>query len=311
MQAYVNLRLYRKCGENCDVSNIHLNPDLTLETLEMYKNDDQVNWMMINDCPNFTVKWLLQFPNKSWDWGHIHKNPKFEFDWVYKFQNESWNWKELSKLATIQLLRQYPMFKWDWEVVTRSSKVSKTDMANNTDLPWCVSLVKFNDIITDDDITFLRTYQNEIDWECISTNAPLCIVRENMNLPWFHYVINLEKYPITQNDLDFLHETSNDYIWNWAKLAYITPFQLIVKNKHMDWEPEMLSLNPTVTYDDVQNHSDLPWDLTITPCEPIDRCIRRWVAANLIKRRFRNAITNPKYKMCRDRLNNEFESLCV
>lgn len=274
-------------------------------------NKNDISWYSIHECPNFTKKWLLKFPDEHWAWGSLHEHPKFKFDWVHTFIDKPWDWIELSKLATVPLIRQYPMFKWDWKVVTCNSKVSKSDMAKNTDLPWCVEDLRFNEI-TEDDIEFLYVFRENIDWEndSISQCATLRIVRQTMDLPWFFYIINLEKYPITQDDLEFIHYTSSDeYIWDMARISYLTSFELIAKNKHMNWEPEMLSSNPTVTYDDVQNHPDLPWDLTIAPCEPIERIIRRWVAANLIKRRFRNAMSNPEYKMCRNRLLKEFENL--
>ncbi len=313
MQAYVNLRLYRQCKDVNEKRfdgwwSLHNNPNLTLETLEIFADKHQIDWDVLDENPNFSKKWLLKFPDKSWAWNKLHKNPRFDFDWVYTFQDKPWNWEQLSKLATIPLLRKYPMFEWNWDVVTCSSEITTTEMVKNSDLPWQVENLQFMEI-EEEDIEFLRMYEDDINWTDISHSAPLKIVRQTMDLPWFCHEIDLENKPITQDDLDFLHESSDDYIWNWARLSFITPFELISKNKHMGWEPELLSSNPTFTYDDVQNHPDLPWDLTITPCEPIERIIRRWVAANLIIRRFKMAISNPEYKMCRDRLNKEFKNM--
>jgi hypothetical protein len=305
MQAYVNLRLYRQCHTVDELLNITNNPDLTLETLEMFVDKVPIDWDVLDEHQNFNEKWLLNFPEKPWSWSTLHKHPKFEFDWVYVFLNKPWNWTKLSTLATIPLLRQYPIFSWDWEAVTCCSEITTTEMVKNSDLPWEVSNLQFTEI-EDDDIEFLRMYKDDIDWVSISESASLDIVRRNMDLPWFFSAINLEKRPITQDDLDFMNQTDE---FNEAALSYLTPFELIAQNKHMRWESETLSTNPTVTYDDVQNHPDLPWDLTITPCEPIDRIIRRWVAASLIKRSFKMAISNPEYKMCRDRLDKEFRNM--
>lgn len=308
MEAYVNLRLYRQCMPSSD--DVQYHKDLTLETLEMLVDND-IDWGMIATHSNFTEKWLLNFPDKPWNWSKLHKHPKFDFDWVYVFLNKPWDWRRLSALATIPLLRQYPIFPWDWEVVTCSSEISTIEMVKNSDLPWVVYNMHFNEV-DDDDIEFLHMFEEDLDWSSISENASLRIVRQNMDLPWFHYVISLEDdCVITQDDLDFLHETSDDYTWNWARLSFIVPFELIAKNQHMEWEPELLSSNPTVTYDDVQNNPGLPWDTTFTPCEPIDRIVRRWVAANLIKRTFKVSISNPMYKLCRDRLANEFKNITI
>jgi hypothetical protein len=312
MQAYVNLRLYRQAfGFNPHADgwwNMSSNRDLALETLEMFSDKQQIDWDVLDVNPNFTEKWLLAFPEKPWAWDKFHKHPKFDFDWVYVFLNKPWNWTKLSELATIPLLRQYPIFQWDWRAVTCSSEITTTEMVKNSDFPWEVSNIRFTEI-EDDDIEFLHMFQEDLEWNDISESAPLHIVRQNMDLPWFHYLVDLEKFPITQDDLEFLYESSDDYTWNWARLSYIVPFELIAKNPHMPWEPELLSSNPTITYDDVQKYPNLPWDLTMTPCEPIDRIIRRWVAANLIKRKFKTAISNPEYKMCRDRLDNEFRNM--
>ena len=91
----------------------------------------------------------------------------------------------------------------------------------------------------------------------------------------------------------------------------MVPYDLIRANRDLPWNYTLVSLNHTVTYDEIVSAPDMPWDMINTPCEPIDRTIRRWVAASTIKRRYKRAISDPSYLMCRRRLENEFKNLCA
>jgi len=48
--------------------------------------------------------------------------------------------------------------------------------------------------------------------------------------------------------------------------------------------------------------------LRMSPAE-IERTARRFIAAWRIQRAFKNAYSNPEYKMCRDRLIREFTGM--
>ena len=53
----------------------------------------------------------------------------------------------------------------------------------------------------------------------------------------------------------------------------------------------------------------LEWDYSYTPCQPPEEMILEWHSASVIKRAWKRAISDPEYKMCRDRISNEAKEL--
>jgi hypothetical protein len=80
----------------------------------------------------------------------------------------------------------------------------------------------------------------------------------------------------------------------------------------MPWDWNKISINRNITYDIVKNNLDKPWDWSCLSLHPNifkfseENIIREYIAARKIVRAFKEANSNPEYKLCRDRLLREF-----
>lgn len=315
MQRYVNLRLFRHVNTHTKsqyLIGLSEHPDLTIETIESLP-DYPWEWDTIDAHPNFRLAWVERFPNKPWDWTRLHKNKKFSFEFVNRFRDKPWNWSTLSRKATIEDLNAFPDFPWDWIAATVCSDISTEEMVKNTHFPWRVDLIGFNDI-ENEDLEFLYHYKDDFtmeNWIDFTTTARWEIIKQSFDLYWVAEMIKFDDVVFKQDDISFFRNHI-DADWNWAVLSLIVPFELIRTNLDLPWNYELVSMNDSVMYDDVERNKHLiTWELMNTPCEPVDRIIRKWIAASCIKRYFKRAISDPSYKMCRDRLKKEFSDLYI
>lgn len=306
MKRYVNLRLKRQVGASPGSVGLSDHPDLTIETIESLP---EYPWEFdtIDTHPNFRLDWVERLPEKPWSWSRLHINKSFSYTFVEKFLDKPWNWTSMSRKVTLQTLKTYPHFPWDWVSVTVCSDITPTEMAKSPEFPWRIDLISFNQI-EDSDLEFLYRYRDEFtvdNWIDFTTTASWEIIKKTFDLYWVVDIIKFDSVQFTQNDIDFF-KLHLEYTWNWAILSLMVPFDLIRDNLDLPWVHSLVSMNPSITYDDVVSCPHIEWDILNTPCEPVERIIRKWTAASCIKRYFKRAISDPNYKMCRDRINREF-----
>lgn len=311
MQKYVNTRLARKIHDHGWEFGLSQHPDLTIETIAEFP-DCIWEWDVFDTHPNFSFeKWVDRFPDKPWDWYHLHLNENFSFEnWVAKYPDKNWNWTALSRKATIHDVLKFPNFPWRWNILTICSDITPKEMVRNSHLPWQVDLIRFESIEDDDDLEFLYYYKDEFsqeNWDDFTRRATWDIIKKSMDLYWVVENIRFE-HNFEQADIDFL-KIHIDREWNWSLLSLVVPFGLIQSNSDIPWNYHLVSINQTVTYDDVELNPNLPWDYIHTPCEPIEHTIRKWVAAKKIQTKWRACVSNPQHPTCRKRLLFEFDDL--
>jgi hypothetical protein len=81
-------------------------------------------------------------------------------------------------------------------------------------------------------------------------------------------------------------------------------------DKFADWL--YISLNPNITLKNIEANLDKPWNWSCLSLNPnlfaLDlKVIREHFAAKLIQRKWRNAISNPNYAICKKRLLKEYK----
>ncbi len=79
----------------------------------------------------------------------------------------------------------------------------------------------------------------------------------------------------------------------------------------MPWDWSVMSRNPSVTFEHVLQHLDMPWDFNVICKKPffLEPFEQERVAAITIQRAFKKSMSNPNYTMCQKRLMREFECL--
>jgi hypothetical protein len=318
MQHWVNTRLLRQI-EGRDVNFFYLSdhPDLTLEVLQAFpaapwdwesvQHHDNMclEWLsleapwdyyLLTELDQWTFEWVERFPDRPWHWNMFHLLPGFCIDWVAKFPGKPWNMHEISRTPTIRDITKYPDLPWHWAVVTWASPVTTKDMILWFDLPWDFS--EFEMDYSLEDAAFLVTFQNRLDWTEVSRTADWALVCKFPDLPWDWYHVMPEGFE--ERDIELLEGKEV----NWKNFSWLVPFSVIVAHPELPWRAEWVSMNETLTFNDLPGPFN--WDWSFVPCEPVPDIVRKWIAASTIKRQFRESISNPDYLMCRNRVLREY-----
>lgn len=268
------------------------------------------NWRIMHKSHAFEPYWLCLFQDKPWNWEHLHKDVHFDFSWIDFAPHANWNWDKISEMATIDILKKKHTYPWLWNVVTAYSDINTDTIMDHLEFPWDVSLIRFDEI-TFDEIPFLRHFQNRFDndaWIDFTRHAHWKALKTNSDLGWVPFFFTFTSDEFEEGDMEFLLRYPLNSL-NWVKLSLCVPFSTIKKNLDLPWNFEFVSLNPTITYDDVEDFPDKDWDHSVTPCIPKEVLLLRWVSSSKIKRAWRKAITNPKYTLCKNRIAREFSEI--
>lgn len=256
---------------------------------------------------------LIEYPNENWDVTKLENNKSFKFEWVDILPHLKWNWYHLSLMSPpMNFVLDHKDKPFDWVHVSLSNSITFDEMLAHPELPWVVEEVFFNSIQNEDEVRFLINYVNRYDyhaWIDHSSRASWNVIKNHPELPWiFYHVIPDVK---SQEDIDFI-VNNNPEMWNWAELSLKVPVEFVISNRHLHWNWSDVSSNKTLTWNQVIENPEIPWDYSRVPAETLDDILsRKWIAASKIKRYFKRAISDPSYNMCRVRLLMEWNEYLV
>ena len=255
---------------------------------------------------------LKKFRHEKWDVGCMGRNKNFSWDWVDIFPTAKWNWSDLSFNApTIDIVLRYLDKEWDWSILTIEPGVNFDDMAKYRNLPWNINNLLFTEITTDSDIDFLRIYAERYDdvaWVDHSRRATWEVVKKSPDLPWRYGAVNI--VISDKSDVEFLIGKEGV---SWGRLSTIAPASVILETKDTaPWHWNIVSVNKSLTYEQVVEHPDLPWSYSVVPVQKYsEELARKWMAAFRIQILWRRSISNPEYRLCRNRINLEFSNVYI
>ena len=203
------------------------------------RNSDFENLIELSFHPDLTLEVLLTHRDKAWSFHTLHEHPNFSFEWVHHFQNRFWDWNKLSILATVDDLKRYPNFLWNWEIVTTITHY-KTIM-ENPELPWVFTTYHLSEI-TDEHIAFLEMFLDRIPnwkWGRFSYAVNWTTFKKNVHLPWIWYASNIKMKTedFLEEDIRIIEEF--DVLFNWVKLSTIIDINIINAHPDLPWAREI------------------------------------------------------------------------
>jgi hypothetical protein len=278
---------------NWDWKNLNLSNNFSFEWVRKFPNKPW-NWNDLDISNDFSFAWVEEFPDKNWDWGNMHEDIDFSWDWVKKFPTKPWDWTILSTLTRIEILSEFPMWPWDWESVTVFSKIPVEDICKNPNFPWTHNTLSF-DSVGEEEIVYLRQFVNilqQASWVDYTRIASWSIIKRNMELPWaFYYIRDWTSFE--DSDVD----TIKNIGINWCSLSKQCPMDIVVNHLNLPWCEKTLSINQTLKTEHFKHFKSL--DHNFTPCDSKEDVVRKWHAAGVIKRAWKQSLYNPNYKNCK------------
>lgn len=255
---------------------------------------DFSNTIELSEHPDLTLEVIKKHTDKAWNFNQMMYLPHFDMSWVDSFPLQYWDWNELSKLATIGDVNKFPHLFWNWRLL--SQKFSSDVILENPHHPWDFSVIVINPI-TENHINFFRFFKHKIPqwkWHHHARHVPWQVFKQTIDLPWMWDV-----YDVPVKTEEFLP----DDVWvimllsdlcNWIHLTINVHINIINEHPNLPWRFDHLQWNKTT------------WK---TPVQTVEKCIREWIAANTIKRYWKRAISDPSFKLCKQRIESEFKDL--
>jgi dUTP pyrophosphatase len=252
------------------------------------------NTIEISHHPDLTLDILKAFNHKAWGFHWLHNHPNFKFEWVLEFNDRYWDWNKLSECVDIDTISKNHTFPWNWIILT--NRFSPKEILKYPHLPWDFVMF-YVDEITEDHIPLFEEFQDVIPewkWYHIAKHTRWTIFKKAVHLPWSLFIsdIKLTSEEFVPEDVEILKDY--EMLCNWIKLTIIVHIDIINENTYLPWNMEYIQWNKST------------WK---TPVQSIEKCIREWTAANTIKRYWKNAISNPSFRICTNRLKKEFKDL--
>lgn len=250
---------------------------------------------------------LKIYRDEKWSPDQLIKNQNFDWSWVDTFIDWKWNWRRLGECCPpIEFILQHLDKPWEWYILTVADGVTFSDMVKYHNLPWAIEELMFQEISEPSDIEFLRFYKDRYDeaaWIDHSRRVNWKLAKTCPDLPWQYELIKPEI--IDQTDIKVLEDIRESV--DWILLSKTVDTKLILSNKHLPWFWNTVSMNQTLTFEQVIDNPDIHWFYSRVPDETFTVGLaRKWMVCFKIQRAWKRAVSNPGYTLCRNRLLKEW-----
>ena len=163
---------------------------------------------------------------------------------------------------------------------------------------------------------FVLKYEDKIIWTELSRNPNITIefIKSNPDKPW-----DWESISCNKNITWEFIEAYPDKPWDWdylSKNINIT-WDIVSSNPNKPWKWEYLSKNKNITCDIIQTNPNKPWYWEWLSNNLFTKEKERFmeskhlehIASFRIQCRWRRSNEDPRYELCRKRINREYEAL--
>ena len=229
--------------------------------------------------PNKWFQYILDHPEKPWDWREISRNPNVTWEIVQAYAEECpWDWFYLTHNPNITwaiVLATHSEYPWDYSALLNHPELDFEFVKAN---PTCVS-----------EWFYISKHKN-ITWEIVQTNRV-----------WNHPDKTKRKVPwsfrgLSQNPNVTMEILRANPKCNWSYSALLANPNLTWEyiKDHLDkpWDFKILSRHKIVTWEIIQQHPEIPWDWANISANPN-------ITWDIVK-------ANPDYtRVVRDRWNPE------
>jgi hypothetical protein len=277
--------------------------------------------------------------DSKWDWFALSSNPKITIQIIAENTDLPWDWSEVSinKNTTWNTIQLYPNLPWDWNALSLNKNITFDIVKDNIEKPWNWAFLSQNANMTWDIVQANLDYPWEFAYYSKNPNLTFKIVRKNLEKGFNELNENMDNYRpslinerticklahmnwLWENAIPYtlLWETVADYPenWSWNVISKIpnVPLEFIQNNLDKPWDLKILSTNTNVTWAFVHDNQEKEWDWKALSGNPgiLELTDANKIYANkvlYIQRKWRVAISDPNYDICKRRILRECKEL--
>ena len=306
------------CHQNITFEDILKNPYLPWDGTGISLND------------SVNLETVLGHPEIEWSWDSLSSNLGISIHDIVKTPLLNWNWLNVSHREdlTLQIVLETPMIPWDLLGVAMVAKMTEEELGKHRELPLLIEHLASNDNLSLDYI--LQRAESEYGTDipgmrdifytvCNSKNHPMEEIMRYSEKEYFDYHFLSKLESLTFEDVQ---KIGYNIDWDWKCLSWSdgVKFSDILSNLDLPWEWGRIIMNPNLRWKDImdfnQDHPLLAvWnvssyvqnEMTGEKKDYIDGLCREHMAAFRIQCYFRRAYYDPKYAICKRRLNREYD----
>lgn len=227
------------------------NPNLTFE---MVTNEplSYYHWFYtssMNRNPNITWEIVQAHPEIKWNYRRMSKNPNITWEIIQANPDKEWDYSRLSSNPNItwDIVQANPDEEWDYRKLSKNPNITLEIVKANPNYEWDNEQLSKHLKFTLESFRQEKTNLNTVLLQLADEKLG-CTDIEYINIARDIYSDRLLSYGAF--DLSFEYLSINPTI-TW---------EIVQDNPEENWDYEKLSLNPNITWDIVQANLDKPWN---------------------------------------------------
>ena len=322
-------------------NSLSSNPNITYDIVKKHP-DYEWNYDKLSSNPSIRWEDILSDFTKSWNWRKLSEKPgiplsiiQSKFNQLNKYlliKNPSvsislieanpyldWDYQEIpsisiltfSELLRITKLWNLKLDEKHWSFISEQEYITWTIVADNITLPWNFNSLSRNPNII---LAIIENYP-EYAWSYRHfTYNKNCVFQDILDNPGYNwdweyiseYIVNFE---------DYLNNLNLPFCNNSIQMNPNFTFSQLCKIPHLQRNINYISLNPSITLEDIRNNRGYAWDwfwlsgsyFKLDKKIFIQRKKREWMAAYQIQQFYWSHKLSPKYLFGRNEINKMYE----
>lgn len=243
----------------CDVNIAYVKQfmhrlDRTLTINTLYQSDGSI-WQLLTrreavDLWRTTHEWMQSYMLST-----VGLPPLFASVFM-----SAQHWRSLSSnpTFTLQYIIDNPDLPWEWDAITTNSRITLADVLEHPELPW-----NYGQLICNSNITWADTIAHpELPWDVHNAYSlwkpsDLAFIRAHPDLNWDWESVVGDSIPW---DIVVLAAARSTIDWSYMSEIVELPVGFILSTCGLPLDPQLLSINWSVTSQIINDNPDVPWN---------------------------------------------------
>ena len=285
-------------------------------TLQFIKENSFLDWNW--EVCSYTcrsLKTMLSSKHLPWIRYYFSHSLDITLDDVVFHSDIQWDWAMLSRRLPFDVIQEHPDLPWNTRIMSRNPTLDVEYVCAHPDLEWNYTTMcscNSNPEMVIKTQHIWNAGNKEMFWMYhVSSNPHVTIdlIKKMPNVEWNWNILSIY--------IDLKDIIANPQLpWDTGSFSWNRGLTLdyVISNKNINWVWSAVSGHAQFDYGEFSQHRKFKWNelsknkwfLHVSDQE-LEQAAKRVFSANKIKRQFKEAISNPEYKLCKRRLMHEFE----
>ncbi|MCK4968323.1 MAG: hypothetical protein KAS12_04665 [Candidatus Aenigmarchaeota archaeon] len=194
------------------------------------------------------------YKDEKLNWRKLSSDPALRWDFVKANLGKKWDWRKISKNPAIS-----------WETILNEKNFEnglRAFGAMTSKIPWDIRSACVNPNVTIDIIKKYPEIFNDAPHLSRNPNMTWDFVESHKDFNWNWKKLGKNPGIKIEDILGYLYNDWTIMEWDWfyVSMRPDVTIEIIKRTPYLNWDVNGFSYNPSLTYHDVMEHSDWPWN---------------------------------------------------